>query len=233
MPIYTSHIYAAPKESLITRIRENPILSAGLYHIRDLPPDFVKDFARGGLPQNGLIVVREVCDSTRNTNQHDEAYNHIERGNPVLPWSNLIGPQNLRVIRRRGIPAIAFGRIYKSDEHNPVPPIEFLRFLKQLSIVEGTSIAYYHHYTAFEDRLADAEYAWVFSKKEDLLYIRHEGERYRTVVYDANNNKQTIHSKITKDQPILHEVMHKFGAILSPASYRPYFYEFAWNDHKV
>jgi len=61
----------------------------------------------------------------------------------------------------------------KFHHNHPVilpPPIEFLRFLKHLSVKYKTAVAFYHHYTAYEDRLADAEYAWVFGKR-DSVYI--------------------------------------------------------------
>ena len=232
MPQYTSHIYAKPTRDLLSFLRSHPLLSPGLFYIRKLDSGNTKDIARNGLPEDGLIVIREVCDPRKPKGSHDEAQTHENRGAPVLSWWDLQGPQDIPVIAARSIPTLAFGKISDKHEVNLPPPVEFLRFLKDLSMNYEDTISFYHHYTAYEDRLADSEYAWIFGKL-DFLYIRHVHEPYMTVLYSIDDEPQVVHYMHTDDQPILQFVMQEFGVTLSSASYRTYFHDFNWNNHKV
>jgi len=227
MAYQTSHIYAQPKEELLVYLKAHPLLSLGLYHLRKGLIGFVKDIKKG--PKAGLVVIRELCDPAESS---DEAQTHRHYHAPILSWLELQGSPDLPVIPPPPIPTLAFGEIYRNHKTNLAPPFNFLCFLKHMSITYETSIAFYHHYTAYEDRLADAEYAWVFAE-QDILYVRHVGERYRTVQYTIDGQSTVIHSKCTHDQPILHEVMRRFGVTLSPPAYRPYFYSLKWDKYKV
>jgi hypothetical protein len=231
MAWYTSHIYAKPNRTLIAFLRSHPSLSGGLFYLDPGILSDTRDIARNGLPQDGLVVIREVCDPKKTNDSHDEAQVHESDGAPVLSWWELQGPQSVQVIPPPPIPTLAFGTIYYDYETNPAPPLEFLQFLKHLSATHETLIVFYHHYTAYEDRLADSEYAWVFDQ-EDSVYIRHVGESYKTFQYIAGES-QVIHAKRTSDQPILHIVMQRFGVTLSAPSQRPYFSYLDWNKYKV
>jgi hypothetical protein len=159
MPKYTSHIYIKPTKDIFLYLRSHPILSNGLFHIQQLAPEDTKDIARNGLPEGGLIVVREVCDPSKPKDSHDEAQTHENRDAPVLSWWDIQGSASIQIIPPNVIPTLGFGKIYNNHSANLPPPIDFLRFLKNLSATYDTVVAFYHHYTAYEDRLADAEYA--------------------------------------------------------------------------
>jgi hypothetical protein len=229
MPRYMSHIYAKPTQELLSFLQLHPLLSTGLFYIRQSASDEVKGIIRDGLTNNGLVIVREVCDPL--PNYQNEAEAHKSTNAPVLSWWKLQGKQDVQVIPPNHIPTLGFGTIYDNYETNPPPPIEFLRFLKHLSVTYKTTIAFYHHYTAFEDSLADCEYAWVFGK-QDFVYIRHVDEPYKTVLYTADDEPQIIHDKYTKDQPILHFIMQKFGVSLAQSSARSYFSDFDWERYR-
>lgn len=227
MAHYTSHIYAEPKAKLLSYLQSHTLLSSGLYHLRKGSLGSVKDIESWN--KEGVVVVREVCDSADSS---DEAKTHQFCHAPILSWSELQGPPDAPVISPPPIPTLAFGRIYHNHAANLPLPVTFLRFLKHLSVTYDALIASYHHYTAYEDRLADAEYAWVFGK-QDCMYLRHADEPYRTMQYTSDGQSVVIHSAYTKDQPILHEVMRQFGITLASAEYRPYFYSLKWEKYKV
>lgn len=226
MPRYTSHIYARPTGELLSFLQLHPLLSTGLFHIRQSDSEAVKDVIQSGLTDNGLVIVREVCAIGT------EAKTHKSDGSPVISWRELKGVEDIRVIPSDHIPTLGFGKIYDNHGDNPPPPVEFLRLLKHLSATYQTSIAFYHHYTAYEDRLADCEYAWAFDD-QDLVYIRHVDTPYKTVLYADANEPQMVHEERTDDQPILHLVMQRFGLSLVQASYRPYFSDFDWEKHRL
>lgn len=226
MPRYTSHIYARPTGELLSFLQSHPLLSTGLFHIRQSASEEVKDIIQSGLTDDGLVIVREVCAIGT------ESKTHKSGGSPVISWRELKGVQDIRVIPPDHIPTLGFGKIYDNHGENPPPPVEFLRLLKHLSATYQTSIAFYHHYTAYEDRLADCEYAWVFDT-QDFVYIRHVDAPYRTVLYTGDHEPQMVHDKRTDDQPILHLVMQRFGLSLAQATYRPYFSDFDWERYRL
>jgi hypothetical protein len=232
MPQYTSHIYAQPASGLVSFLYSHPILSSGLFHIRQLAPGDTKDIARNGLPEEGLVVIREVCDPTKPRDSHDEAQTHEDRGAPVISWWDLLGPQDVRIIPPENIPTLAFGNIHNNHQTNLPPPVEFLRFLKHLSMTFKALIAFYHHYTAYEDRLADCEYAWIFGQR-DSVYIRHINEPYKVVLYTTDDEPQVVYDRFSDDQPILFSILQEFDVALLPSSYRTYFHDFKWNSYKV
>lgn len=225
MPRYTSHIYVKPTQELFSFLQSHPLLSTGLFYLRHSASEDVRDIIQNGLPNDGLMIVREVCD--HRSSYQNEADVHKSVGAPILSWWDLQGGQDIQVIPPDHIPTLGFATIYDNYETNPPPPIEFLRFLKHLNATYETTIAFYHHYTAYEDRLADCEYAWIFDK-QDIVYIRHVDEPYKTILYTAGDKPQMIHDKSTNDQPILHFVMEKFGITLSQSSDQPYFSDFNW-----
>jgi hypothetical protein len=232
MPQYTSHIYIKPTKDLLAFLQSHSLLSRGLFYIRQPIAIDEKQFARNGFPDEGLIVIREVCDPTKPRDSHDEAQIHENHGAPVLPWWDLQGPADVQVIPPNIIPTLAFGQIHENHPTNLPPPIEFIRFLKNLSATYKTTVAFYHYYTAYADKLADNEYAWVFGKRDSVL-IRHVGKPYQAILYTAENEPQVVYDKSAGDQPILFSVMQEFDITISASFYETYFYNFNWNNYKV
>jgi len=232
MPQYISHIYIKPTKGFLSFLQSHPVMSTGLFYIRQLAPGHTKDIARNMLPEDGLIVIREVCDPTKLRDSHDEAQTHENRGSPVLSWWDFQGPQDIQIIPPGNIPTLAFGKIHNNHPRNLPPPTEFLRFLKHLSATYKVLIAFYHHYTAYEDRLADSEYAWIFGQR-DFVFIRHVGKPYRTVLYRTDEKPKTVYDSSADDQPILFSVLQEFDVTSLPASYKTYFHDFNWNEYKA
>jgi hypothetical protein len=234
MAFYTSHIYIEADEHLLVVLKADPILSGGLFYLHGVYPPDIETKYKTVFPKNGLVVLREVCDPSQLQSDHDEAKVHQHKHEPILSWWNMKGPTNLEVLTPSAIPTLAFGKIYISDQHNPHPPREFLQYLKHLSLTQKVSVAFYHHYSAYEDELANSEYAWIFGKK-DIVLIRHVGEPYNTVQFAVGVEPATINSdRAGYSQPILKFVMNKLGASLHRFDdRRPYFYNFQWDAYRA
>ena len=234
MAFYTSHIYIEANEPLLAVLKTDPMLSEGLFYLHGVYPPDIETKYKTVLPTNGLIVIREVCDPSQLESEHDESKVHQINHEPILSWWKLKGPANLPVITPSAIPTLAFGKIHLNNKNNPLPPIEFLQFLKQLSVNQKVSVVFYHHYSAYEDELANSEYAWIFGK-EDTVLIRHATEPYNIVQYASGIEPKIINSDRTGySQPILLIVMKTLEVSLHRFDdRRPYFYNFRWNDYRV
>jgi hypothetical protein len=73
MPIYTSHIYLEANKELLSFIKSDPILSEGLYHLRQLSPTNTNFISKNEYPKNGIVVIREICDPNKAEDNQDEA----------------------------------------------------------------------------------------------------------------------------------------------------------------
>lgn len=143
MPFYTSHTYLEAKPELLSFLKSDPVLSNGLFHLRQSSTDYIHPDYRSKFSENGMVVVREVCDPNFDENDHCEASTHRKLNEPVVSWWELKGPKDTEVIFPIPIPTIGFGRIIINDKYNPPPPVEFLRFLKNLSVLYEIRVAYY------------------------------------------------------------------------------------------
>ncbi len=235
MPFYTSHIYLEASKELILFLKSNSILSTGLYHLRHLPSIIANSAFQNEYPQDGIIVIREVCDPNKAHDDHDEAGVHQRNNEPIISWWKLKGSQDLEVTYPPSIPTLAFGQIYLNNEHNPPPPLEFLRFLKGLSLTYNVAVAFYHKYSAYEDELAEAECAWIFGK-QDSVYIRHidGADNITQYMFGVEPKVITDSERHCYSQPILHLVMKEFGATIKRFdTRRQYFHKFNWNEYRL
>jgi hypothetical protein len=234
MAFYTSHIYIEANEQLLAVLKADPMLSGCLFYLHGVYPSDIETKDKTVFPKNGLVVMREVCDPSQLRSDHDEAKVHQNNHDPILSWWKLKGPTHLEVLTPSAIPTLAFGIIYFNDQHNPHPPREFLQYLKHLSLTQNISVAFYHHYSAYEDELAKSEYAWIFGK-EDIVLIRHVDEPYKTVQFGVGIEPETINTdRASYSQPILKFVMNKLGASFYRSDdRRPYFHNFQWDDYRV
>lgn len=236
MAFYTSHIYLEANKELISFLKSDPILSTGLYHLRYLPSTATSVAPKNEYPQNGIIVIREVCDPNKIQDDHDEARVHQEFNSPIISWWELQGSQNIEIIYPASIPTVAFGKTHINHENNPPPPPEFLRFLKGVTLTYDISAAFYHKYSAYEDELAMAEYAWLFGK-QDSVYIRHLDGTGNITKYVSGGEPTVIADPDLNgsySQPIHHLVMSNFGAIIKRRfTNRQYFYKFNWDGYRI
>lgn len=92
-----------------------------------------------------------------------------------------------------------------------------------------------HKYSAYEDELASAEYAWVFGKR-DSVFVRHaDGIDNITQYLPTDKPRVIIKSDWTSySQAILHLVMKEFDTTLKRFDdRRPYFYGFKWHHYRI
>jgi hypothetical protein len=234
MAFYTSHIYIEANERLLASLKDAPIFLEGLFRLHGVYPPDIDTKYKTMFPANGLTVIREICDLFQGDDEHEEARIHQSHNEPILSWWKIKGSIPLEVIMPSAIPTLAFGKIYNNHKHNPYPPKDFLQFLKQLSLTEKVAVVFYHHYSAYEDELANSEYAWIFGE-EEMVLVRHISEPYETVQYITGAEPKIIYSgRVEYGQPILEFVMNKFGVSLHRFDdRRPYFYNFPWKDYQV
>ena len=236
MTWYTSHIYAEAKPELLTRLKSDPNLLPGLFYIRELGMYDTRYITKERFPENGLIVIREVCDPQKNERENDEVLFHQRNNSPVVSWWSLSESSDIDVILPASIPTAAFGNIVYDDNANPPPPVEFLRYLKRLSIEADARIAFYHYYTAYEGRLATAEYAWLFGG-EDSVLVRHMDGIDTITRFSTGKEPQVISIK-NEHQPVLRLAMDYLGVTLRPETYfdpagEIYFNYFDWHNYKI
>ena len=235
---YTSHIYAEAKTEVLTLLRSDPATLPGLFYFRELGYYDTRYIVKDGLPKNGLIVIREVCNAKKTDSDFDEVQFHQQRDAPVLSWWSWVGPSNLEVFLPSAIPTMKFGRIFYNHELNPTPPLEFLQYLKHLSISGKANIGFYHFCIAGGDAPAEAEYAWLFGDKE-LIFVRYiDGYKNVTCFNPVEEPRNILVDSMNERQPILRLVMDYLNVTLRPESYfhpnpENYFSYVDWNNYKV
>jgi len=235
MAFYTSHIYLQVNETLMSFLKSDPRLSPGLFHLRHLPSKDKKEMNQNRYPPAGIVVIREVCDPNKIKDDHDEARVHQKSNAPIISWWNLQGRQSTKIIYPSSIPTVAFGKVYLNHENNPPPPPEFLGFLKELSLTYNIPVAFYHKYSAYEDELAMAEYAWLFGA-QDVVYIRHlDGLGNITQFLHGSDPKIMVDSgNDNYSQPIFHLLMKGYGVNIERRfTNKHYFYRFNWDDYRI
>src|SRR5829696_3775820 len=104
MAFYTSHIYFEANTELLKFLKSDPILSTGLFHLRELPSTKTNSVSKNEYPKDGIIVLREVCDPHKAGNDHDEARVHQRGNQSIISWWELQGPNDLEIAFPPAIP---------------------------------------------------------------------------------------------------------------------------------
>ncbi len=232
MTWYASHIYAESKQAVLSTVSLHPLFSKGLYLVKTIDEHrWPASENRHELPKGGLLVMREVCDPEMDDNRYNtqfEARWHLNVGNPVLPWTDLVGPAYIDVIQPPNLPVLAFGKLYLDDSPSAYPPVAFLRFLKHLSDTTNAVISFYHHRTGAE-RAVDQEFAWIFGKG-DFVYVRHVSSEGVIVQYsrDGISEKSTaIHDSVLKF------TLRHYGLNLPTTYFALHTRRFDWSTYKM
>lgn len=218
MTWYASHIYAEAKPSLIEALRAHPSLSQGLYKLVKLKEH--------RLPKNGLIVVRELCDP-----ESEEGKWH--RPKNVISWHDLQGVGKTPIIQPPYLPEYGFGWVRPDLGKEAYPPLEFLRYLKQLSSTHDATVGYYHHRTGAE-RAVDQEFAWIFGA-EECVYVSHVPNAKHYTVYTSAQEGWLSESAVARkgvSEPLI-TIMEHFGIVLKDWYFAPHTRSFAWDKYKV
>jgi hypothetical protein len=231
MTWFASHIYAEPTEAIIEILKLHPVLSKGIYWIKNFEGyEWLPGIRPHELPPNGLLVVREVCDPTLGKDQYDtqveaQWHLHVNRRHKVLSWNTVICTEDLPVIMPDVLPISGYGsdRLIVDDSYK-FPSIEFLRYLKMLSSITDTTVCYYHHMSGAE-MTVHREFAWIFGKNE-CVFVRHGGT---SVMRYTNTEKQELSTRNT----VLMLMLQYYGLNLSTSYFAPHTRHFNWAKHAV
>jgi hypothetical protein len=135
MTWFANHIYAANKPELLSALQKHPILRKGLYLVDDISDyPWFRPEIRHGLPQGGLIVVREICfpgiDSGA-AEWHDQ---------DAVFWESAT---------TASIPIIPLQMLLSQNDNEPLGgdlvPLSALQSFKEISNASGSTLIYYSH----------------------------------------------------------------------------------------
>lgn len=167
MTWYASHIYAEPKPDVCAMFAALPMLSNGMYLIKDLKElGWLSDDSTSP----SLLVIREMCQpGTREAAWHEQG----KRKGDALSWVDISSREDIEVLSLAHLPVAGNGKVYLDSEWaGQHPPLGFLRFLKHISKKTGTTVSFYHHASGAE-QTQDQEFAWIFGKSE-CVYVKHD-----------------------------------------------------------
>lgn len=230
MTWYASHIYARPTEPVVSELLSHPVLSRGLYLLKDLRdyrwPELKDIKIEHGLPEDGLLVVRELC--APNT---DEAHWHDDRREvpASISWLGIEGATNVEIILPPHLPTYGFGQIHLDDNPEAYPPVPFLCYLKHLSRATNTTIAYYHHMSAAGYGVQQ-EFAWVFGS-EECVYVDNVGRSLTLTKYTWEGVIE-IPQKLSSDSILKYTLLH-FDLDLPSSFFAPHTRDFKWSRYKL
>jgi len=198
-----------------------------MYWIRDLDGySWPFGIVPHGLPENGVFVVREVCDPRLQANpgEHEvQARWHLSQGHRVLSWHSISGPEELSVIEPPALPIYAFGTLhYEANQKSP--PIAFLRYLKNLAQDTRTTVSFYH-YNSGAERAVCQEYAWVFGD-EEAVYVWHD--YHHIMRYSAMGEE-----RLSEPTSVLMRVLNQYGLQLKTWYFAPHTRAFNWRKYDV
>lgn len=210
------------------------MLSKGMYLLTDVDGhQWLYPKGRHGMPPNGLLVVREVCNpETDNKPYNPNVYESSWHGNSAIPWADLTGPQEIDIILPPVIPARSASQVtfdILESSKRAYPPIEFLRYLKHLSRLTGSSITYYHHESG-GNGIYEQEFAWTFGN-EDKVYVLYG---YDYILEYSNEVTKQLPSLVNGiRQSALMVVLRQYGLKLPTHYFAPHTRNFNWNKYRI
>jgi hypothetical protein len=238
MTHYISHIYAEPKPEVLRILKQHPVLNRGLFHVPHLKhfkwptnPQFWggKRADHFKYPKDGLVVVRELTGPGPDTAHNDREASWLGSKGPIQ-WSEIHGPKSLKITLPPDLPVVSFGNVYAGDKY-PYPPVEFLRYVKQLSVDTTSTVVFYRHLSGAESAWHQ-EYAWVFGQDE-CVYVSNGNKQYQKPLrYEGPWVSALEYSRYGAQ--ILQFMLDHFNIKLSPSEYFPLHTRyFPWEEYRV
>lgn len=157
MTWYADQVMATASSGVIRAVRADPVLRPFAYHLTNpLDHEWHSAEVVHRLPENGLVVLRPVCDAT------PDEYPADWYGEPVLDWHSFVD-------RTDAVPMIDRARVAESCSvaSEAVPPIGFLSYLKRLALETQSTFVFYSCSMWGGD--VECEYAWLFGDTERAL----------------------------------------------------------------
>jgi hypothetical protein len=210
MTWYANHIYAKYEPTLFADLKEHPILGKGLYLVNDISDyGWYRPEQRHGLPENGLVAVREVCSSDSCAAEW--------HGDDFISWASISGSSNYPVISAEVVmPEL------RDESHEELVPLGFLHYLKLLSVKNATSLIYYQHFMWGGD--TEYERAWIFGNADQAIRF----VDYETVVVLRLDNPPE-----RRPGGVLRIVMSELGVQLPSPYFAPHARNFDWNRYRA
>lgn len=215
MTWFANYIFAEPKPSVISEFCNVPEVSNGLYLVKNL--DSFKWFdpsVRHGLPPGGFLVGREICNPEASAAEwHDDE---------IIAWHSFAGPEHIRVIEPRGVISREVDKVERAHLNEVLPPIEFLRFLKSISLNTGSVVGFYS--CATWGGAIEEEFAWVFDKEDKIYRFRDE----RTILEFGEDGSRKMMNGM-----VLNLLLSHFGLELPSRYFALCTRSFNWEKYKI
>lgn len=185
MTWYASEVFARCNDALLSAVRNDPLLAAHAYLI-DAPVEYTLHDEPGVFapPEGGLLVIRPVCDPDT-----DCAEWHSSE---VLSWHALAGQAHTPVLAPESL-----GGHVDSDLRDELPPDDFFRYLKELSIAHKADLVYFYCYMWGGD--TEIEYASFFGRREEVSFVVKSGVLSQVARNDPNNALRVVELDLLSD----------------------------------
>jgi hypothetical protein len=171
---------------------------------------------RHGLPAEGLLVVRELCQPGSPEFEW--------QGKNAVGWDKLTGPARLPALQLAHLPSVSNGKVYFDAHWAGVhPPIPFLKYLKEVSSTTSSTVCFYHHASGAE--------RWVFGE-EDCVYSAFDPGYESVSKYTAIGNSQWP-GVGPEGKTVLQLVLNYFGLVLLSRYFAPHTRYFNWQQYKI
>ena len=157
MTCYADEVIALATPEAVRTVRFDPLLAPFSYHLtHPLQHDWHTPEVAHGLPEEGLLVIRPICDATPDEGPADWY------GEPVLDWLSFSGQASTS-------PQIDRERVVKdcSVSIESLPPPSLLSRVKCLAAETQTPFLFYSCFMWGGE--IEREYAWIFGRSEIAL----------------------------------------------------------------
>jgi hypothetical protein len=143
MTWYAHEIICQPTPEILAELRAHPVLSKGIYWVRDLDDfQWFRPEVRHGLPEDGLVIVRPVSSPQGFEGCYDDKV-------PILSWH---------------LDSIVTDEKSEAEDQVFNPPDTLKHFLRNLSRKTSSVTAFYQ--CVMWAGIVDWETSWVYTPEE-------------------------------------------------------------------
>lgn len=216
MTWYAYHLFAESSPSLLEEFLANPVISKGMYWVRDLTNYPWHDSrVKHELPPNGLLVVRPICDPS---SHYAESYKHH-----IISWFAMQGNDAIELM----ISPNLLQRDNPDYDLEAYPPQTFLKYLKQRSLQHKCTLAFYH--CSMWGGSTDIEFAWVFNIGNEVAYSGVDFRANPNVIREYRQSGE----KIERKGDVLMDTLSHFSINLPTPFFALHTRGFPWESAKV
>lgn len=213
MTWYATEILAQSNPALLDAAKRNPVLSASAYLLSE-PIDFAIGDSEHTFvsPSSGLLVIRPICDpKTHCAEWHEE---------PVTSWHSLSGPSSLGSISPQ-----VFGQYIDPNMVDELPPTGFFAYLKQLSALTKSRLAFFHCFMWGGD--TEIEYTWWFGEREAAAIVVQPGVKSKVAQIEALGHTEF------RETDLLSETLSYLGAPIPSPFWIAHTRGFPWEQYRL